>query len=275
MSSLILVNLPIGNPDDITLKNKRALEQAKQIVCEDTRSLIALMKHYGIDFQAKTLLSFHDQSGPGQVKKVDRLFQIGDVYYASEAGSPCISDPAYALIQHCLEKGIEIDSYSGISSVTMALELSGLPSQPFHFYGFLGRGKQDLASWAESVEQIYGTHMIFESPYRIEQTLEFLHQKLPEFRYSLCREMTKTYQSVYRWEGIDYAEAKKQMIFKGEMVLLVHNHKRQSWPVDKIRQQAKKVLEQNAKTKSVSKLLGLILDQDSAELFNQLNQNRR
>jgi 16S rRNA (cytidine1402-2'-O)-methyltransferase len=263
MGKLILVTVPIGNPQDITLRALEYLKQAKVLLAEDTRSTLALLKHYQIPTDEMKIVSFHDQSGEQGLAKVTKFFHSGDVYYVSEAGSPCISDPGLSLTRYCVEQDIEIDSASGISSVIMALELSGLPSLPFHFHGFLARGKKELENFANSVIHDYGTHIIFESPYRMEESLTILTSQLSEYQFCLCRELSKTYESVYRFQGSEFLNIKEKIIFKGEMVLLVYNGKRGAWSVNKIKSLAQKVVEKNGKKKALTQLLSYILpDQD-------------
>ena len=139
MSGLTLVTLPIGNINDITLRALEALKSGEIFYAEDTRVFKDLLRNLGIEYQHKFIDSFHDQS-IGKIEQILKKIEEGNqVYLVSDAGSPAISDPAYPLIKELVQKNISISTLPGVTSVVTALELSGLPPHPFHFWGFIGR----------------------------------------------------------------------------------------------------------------------------------------
>lgn len=141
LSELTLVTLPIGNSGDITLRALEALKSGKTFYAEDTRVFKDLLGNLGISLQDKFIDSFHDQS-VGKIDVIVSKIKNGEsIYLVSDAGSPMVSDPAYPLLKRLLEEGIEIKTLPGVTAVITALELSGLPPHPFHFWGFLARGK--------------------------------------------------------------------------------------------------------------------------------------
>ena len=143
MSSLTLVSLPIGNIKDITLRAIEALRSGDCFYAEDTRVFKKLLNSLEIEYSSKFIDSFHEHS-EGKIKNITEKIQAGTrVYLVSDAGSPVISDPAFPLLKKMREEGIEIKTIPGVTSVVTALELSGLPPRPFHFWGFISRSKNE------------------------------------------------------------------------------------------------------------------------------------
>jgi 16S rRNA (cytidine1402-2'-O)-methyltransferase len=167
-SSLVLVSVPIGNSQDITERANETLASAQVIVAEDTRVLKELLQSLNINYSDKNIFSFHDHSGDQGIKGILSLIQKGQsVVYVSDAGSPIISDPAYPLIRAVLEADLNLVSIPGVSSLLVALELSGLPASPFSFIGFLPREKIDLRKRLDTLNEGM-TYIFFEAPHRIE-----------------------------------------------------------------------------------------------------------
>ena len=154
MSELTLVTLPIGNTGDITRRALAALESGRTFYAEDTRVFKDLLNSLGISFQDKFIDSFHDQS-VGKIDVIVGKIKNGEsVYLVSDAGSPMVSDPAYPLLKRLLEEGIEIKTLPGVTAVITALELSGLPPHPFHFWGFLARGKGEKKDFFKGLNRV-------------------------------------------------------------------------------------------------------------------------
>lgn len=220
MVELYLVTTPIGNLEDITLRAKSLLEESSLIFAEDTRSTRSLLELLGISAGSKKILSFHDHNKQKIEDSVKLVKNSSKAVIVSDAGSPIISDPAFPLVRACIEDGIKICSAPGATSVITALELSGLPPQPFTFHGFLGRKKGEITDKLNTCEGFGGTHIFFESPHRISSTLELIKEEFPSCEVALCREITKKFESVYRFKASDIDL--EQITQKGEFVLLVH-----------------------------------------------------
>lgn len=274
MGKIILLNTPIGNLGDLTPRVLEALTTGDTFAVEDTRVFKDLLGHLGIGLQGKRILSLHDQSEEGQVEKLLELAQNTNLYVASEAGSPIVSDPAYPLVVGAYNKGIKVESYSGVSSPIMALELSGLPPIPFQFHGFLPResGKRKKAF----LEAGYGTHIFFEAPTRIEETLDELAEVLPLAQVAMVRELSKKFEQTVRFQAQDWKEVKKEVMFKGEFIFLFHSAETsQTHSSQELKSQALEILENGSGPKQVSKLLSLILDRPTKEIYGLLNVNKR
>lgn len=273
VGKIILLNTPIGNLGDMTVRVTEALRVGEQFAVEDTRVFKELLNHLGISLVNKRIYSLHDQSEASQVQKMLDLLRAGDLYVASEAGSPIVSDPAYPLIVEAYKAGYEVDSYSGVSSPIMALELSGLPPLPFHFHGFLPReaGKRTKIF----SEAPYGTNIYFEAPTRIEDTLNDLLKVLPQVKVSLVRELSKKFQEVLRFEAQEWPEVKKNLTIKGEFILLFHQDQSHGADLGPLKELAQDYIERRGSAKSLAKLLGLILDRPSKEIYSELGQMKK
>jgi 16S rRNA (cytidine1402-2'-O)-methyltransferase len=277
MSQLNLVSLPIGNLADITKRALDTLTNASVIFCEDTKSFRKLMGLLDISLEGKQIDSFHDHSQYEKVQKIIQLLnQRRDVVFVSEAGSPIVSDPAFPIVDAIAnETDHKIETIPGCSSVIAAIELAALPATPFHFHGFLPRDKNAVQLALRDCFNQYGTHVLFESPNRIEKTADILCGFAPEdSKIVICREITKKFQQVLRFTPADWPEKRSQMNFQGECVLLVYVSKENVLPsaeIEQIKELAEKVLAKPGHVKTLSKLLSKILDTKTDEIYKQLN----
>lgn len=172
---LVVCPTPIGNLGDITLRALDALRAADVIACEDTRRTKILLDRHEI---AGKLVSFHEHNEQDRARALVERIEGGEVVVlVSDAGMPLVSDPGYALVRACLERGLALEVLPGPSSVTTALVVSGLPAERWRFVGFLPRKRGDL-------ERVLGegadTLVAFESPGRLAATLSVLAAMEPE-----------------------------------------------------------------------------------------------
>ena len=210
MGKIILLNTPIGNLGDLTPRVLNALKEGHQFAAEDTRVFKDLLNHLGISLEGKRVFSLHDQSEGSVIEKLLDMAEREDLYVTSDAGSPIISDPGYPLIVGAYKRGLKIESYSGVSSPIMALELSGLPPIPFHFHGFLPR--EDAKKTKIFNELTIGTHIYFEAPTRIEDTLDLLSEVLPQVEVAVVRELSKKFEQVLRFKADTWKTMKSEMM---------------------------------------------------------------
>ncbi len=273
MGKIILLNTPIGNLGDLTPRVLDALTKGETFAVEDTRVFRELLNHVGISVSGKRIHSLHDQSEQSQVPKLLELLNAGDLYVASEAGSPIVSDPAYPLVVAAYEKGIEVESFSGVSSPIMALELSGLPPIPFQFHGFLPRESGKRAKAFNDTG--YGTHIFFEAPPRIEETLDELSVLHPEFQVAVVRELSKKFQQVIRFKAGEWKEKKKEVTFKGEFILMFHRQETVPQLSGEVRAFALELLANQAGPKVLAKLLAAILDRPTKDIYSELTRQKR
>ncbi len=271
---LTLISVPIGNLEDITIRAFNLLKNHKYFIVEDTRSFRSLLSHLKIEVKDKKIISFYDNADPNKLKTIIRELKSGiDYLFASEAGSPIISDPAYPIVQEALAADIEIKSIPGVSSLIVALELSGLPPNPFHFCGFLPRGDRDKYEVMQSFH--YGTNIFFESPHRVQKSLSQLVNIWPKANIVLARELTKKFETVYRFNASDFESIRESITEKGECVVLVHITREDidlmtdNIAINEIQKAAMEYLNKGGK-RSLSKLLAKILNKSSKEIYKEI-----
>lgn len=197
MTTLYIIATPIGNLEDISFRVLRILKEVDLIVCEDTRVTKKLLDRYEIK---KPLLSYHQHT---DARKVIELLEQGkNLAYASDAGTPGISDPGGKLVEAAIERfgdKIKIIPVSGPAALTSALSISGFPADEFVFLGFPPhkKGRQTFfKNLAEDAKK--RTVVFYESPHRILKALEEIKNILPEANLVVCRELTKMFETVYR-----------------------------------------------------------------------------
>jgi 16S rRNA (cytidine1402-2'-O)-methyltransferase len=216
---LYLVSTPIGNLEDITLRAIKVLRRVDLIAAEDTRKARRLLARY----RAKApLTSLFEHNEPTKKEAlVKRLVEGQTVALISEAGTPGVSDPGFRLIKRALEKGIEVIPIPGPSAHLAALVVSGLPTDSFHFFGFLppkgGKRKKRL----EEITALRGTIILYESPHRLLRTLRDLHDCCGDRQIVVARELTKLYEEVIRGPISQVLEGLEGRKIKGEITLVV------------------------------------------------------
>lgn len=272
---LVLLNSTIGNKDDLSPRVKAALEAAKFIAVEDTRWFFDFLERQGISRGDKDIVSFHDQSPDSVLEKIVDRLDFQNVYFLSEAGSPVISDPAFPLIKKTLERGYEIESLSGVSSVLMALELSGLAPHPFSFHGFFPRERKRRMEFILSLSR--GSHFFFESPRRIKDALLNI-QECFQGEVFVAKELSKTYESVYRFQFTG-SESDLSLIDsiddRGEFIFGLYKESGPNVVSSQIKELSEKILANGAKPKLVSKLISEITGIDSKSVYERLGKNSK
>lgn len=193
---LYLCATPIGNLEDITLRVSRILSEADIIAAEDTRRTLKLLNHLGLK---KQLISCHEHNQRERAVELIRMVQEGKtVAVVSDAGMPGISDPGSAIVKAAIEAGVEFTVLPGASAVLTAVVFSGLDCGRFVFEGFLPREKKQRMERIASLLREPRTAVIYESPYRLRDTLLELLKNLGDRPAAVCRELTKIYEETVR-----------------------------------------------------------------------------
>ncbi len=195
MGTLHLVATPIGNLEDVTLRALRVLREVSLIAAEDTRTTRKLLTHYHI---RQKLLSYNEHNMRGRTPQILAALGAGDVALVSEAGTPGISDPGYELVVAAAGAGYPVLPVPGPSAITAALAVSGLPSRQFTFVGFLPRRAAERRRLLASLAAERRTIVAFESPHRLRQSLADLLSAWGDRRITVCRELTKAFEEVFR-----------------------------------------------------------------------------
>ncbi|MBP7948783.1 MAG: 16S rRNA (cytidine(1402)-2'-O)-methyltransferase [Verrucomicrobiales bacterium] len=225
--TLYIVATPIGNLADLTIRARETLEGVDQIACEDTRHSLRLLEHYGI---RKPLVSLHAHNeAMRSAQLVENLAEGKCAAYISDAGMPGVSDPGQRLVQACLRAGIRIEVIPGPSAVLTALVGSGFPADAFFFGGFLpvksGHREKALRRALEREE----TTVFFESPHRIDGTLELLASLEGARPVCVARELTKKFEEFRRGSAAEVAAHFRRQPAKGEICLVIAGSDLPKW----------------------------------------------
>ena len=217
--TLFLISTPIGNMEDITCRAVRTLKEVDIIVAEDTRRTRKLLSHYDIH---KKIISYHDYNKINVSKKIlSFLLSDKNVGLVSDAGTPCISDPGFYLVRIAIENDIKLVSLPGPSAILASLIISGLPPDRFIFEGFLPRSKGKKRKRLEKLAEETCTLILFESPHRIQKTLEEIYSIFGNRKVVIAREITKIYEEVIRTELQHLNAIKDFKKPKGEITLIL------------------------------------------------------
>lgn len=215
---LYVVPTPIGNLEDITLRALRVLREVSLILAEDTRTSSVLLKHYDIH---TPLRSHHKFNEHATAEAMAEKALSEDIALISDAGTPAISDPGFMLVRACVEKGVEVQCLPGATAFTPALVNSGLPNDRFYFEGFLPQKKGRQTRLQELALQDH-TMIFYESPFRLQKTLEQLSEVLgKERKASVSREISKVHEQTLRGSLQELAEHFAVTPPKGEIVIVV------------------------------------------------------
>ncbi len=192
---LYLIATPIGNLGDMTLRALETLREVDVIASEDTRKTGLLLQHF--ELEKKQQIAFHEHNEQRVLPRLLGLLEAGQsLAVVSEAGTPGISDPGFTLVRACIERGLDYTMIPGVSAVTMAVVLSGLPTHSFTYRGFgprkSGKRQRFLAVDADSPH----TLVFYESPHRLKAFLADALAVYGDRRAALANELTKLYESV-------------------------------------------------------------------------------
>jgi len=219
-ATLYLVATPIGNLEDITLRALRVLRECDVVAAEDTRHTGQLLKHFGI---SKPLLSYFQFNEARRSEEIiERLRRGEKVALVTDAGSPGISDPGERVVKAAIAGGLRVESVPGPCALVAALTASGLPTDEFHFIGFLPHKSGQRRNKLEALKGFEGTLVLYESPYRVEKLLTELSDVFPERTVVLARELTKKFEEFLRGKPAELLATARQRSLKGEFVVLVH-----------------------------------------------------
>lgn len=222
MGMLYLCATPIGNLEDISFRVVRTLREVDLIAAEDTRHTIKLLNH----FEIKTpMTSYHEYNKIEKARYlVDQIREGLNIALITDAGTPGISDPGEELVRQCYEAGITVTSLPGPAACITALTMSGLPTRRFCFEAFLPSEKADKKERQRILEELKRetrTIIIYEAPHHLVKTLEDLYQALGERKITICRELTKKYETAFLTTFSQALEHYREQEPKGECVMVI------------------------------------------------------
>lgn len=222
-AGLHFISTPIGAARDITLRALDILASADVLAAEDTRTLRHLMEIHGVALNGRPLVAYHEHNAPQALPRLLAAMAGGkSVAYASEAGTPLVSDPGFELARAAVAAGQTVLAAPGPSAVLCALTVSGLPSDRFLFAGFPPAAKGARETFLRELATIQATLILYESPKRVQQLLGDLVQILGETRQAaVCRELTKRFEEVTRGTLAELLVAYEGRDVKGEIVVVI------------------------------------------------------
>ena len=222
-AGLYFVATPIGTARDITLRGLDILQSADVLAAEDTRNTRHLMDIHGIALNNRPLIPYHDHNGPAQRPRLLALIAEGkSVAYVSDAGTPLIADPGFALSRDAIAAGHSVVSAPGASALLAALTVAGLPTDRFYFAGFLPPKSGARQAALGEISSVPGTLVFYESPKRLGKMLTDAAAILGGDRPSaVCRELTKKFEEVRRAPLGENAVFYASTPPRGEIVVLV------------------------------------------------------
>jgi 16S rRNA (cytidine1402-2'-O)-methyltransferase len=219
MSTLYLVATPIGNLEDITLRALRVLKECDIVAAEDTRRTGQLLKHFEI---SKPLLSYFQFNEAKRSEDIlGRLARGEKVALVTDAGTPGISDPGERVVKAAIAAGFKVEPIPGPCALIAGLTASGLPSDEFHFVGFLPHKSGQRRNLLDKLKTVPGTLVFYESPYRVIKILEELADIYPDRQVVLARELTKKFEEFLRGNARELLAQLQTRSIKGEFVVMV------------------------------------------------------
>jgi 16S rRNA (cytidine1402-2'-O)-methyltransferase len=265
--TLHLVATPIGNLGDMTERALATLRSVAHIAAEDTRRTRGLLSHFGIT--GKELHTLDANASERAVARVIGLLQGGqDVAFATDAGTPGVSDPGRALVQAAVVAGVPITSLPGASAVTAAVALSGLVAGPFLFLGFLPRQGSGRKELLRRIEHETLPVVLFEAPHRMQETLVDLAAHCPARAAAVCRELTKLHEEVLRGSLQELAQHVREWL--GEIVVVLGETPALPAPGSsdgELVQQARALLEGGATVKAIANHLAEMSGRSRREVY--------
>lgn len=223
MAVLYVVATPIGNLEDISLRALRVLREVGLIAAEDTRKTRRLLNAYDIE---TPLTSYHEHTKKAKLDHLLGYVEKEDLALVSEAGMPGLSDPGYDLIVAAVERGVSVVPIPGASAAITALVVSGLPTDQFVYVGFLPRRRGQRQRLLGSIADESRTIVAFETPHRLSEALSDIEEVLGDRRLSVCRELTKVHEEIFRGR---VSQARKHFVQpRGEFSLVIEG-KTRAW----------------------------------------------
>ncbi len=224
MGTLFLVSSPIGNLRDLSFRAVETLAEVDLVLAEDTRKTGLLLKHLNL---SKPQLSYFEYNETERIPEIIvRLKNQEKIALISNAGTPTVSDPGYKLVRECIANKLPVVSIPGPSAIITALTASGLPTDRFLYLGFLPRKENQKRTYLTNLLKSFAdfpmTFIVFESPFRLCQTLEIIAELLPTASVAVAREMTKIHEEYIRGNVTEVLVHFREKAPKGEITLVFH-----------------------------------------------------
>ena len=277
-AALYVVATPIGNLEDITLRALRILKEVDLIACEDTRQTQKLLNHYGISTPTTSYHEHNEMTRSGEL--VMQLEEGRSIALVSDAGTPNISDPGYRLIALAIQRHIPVVPIPGASAFVAALAASGLPTDSFHFAGFLPAKAGQRRQIFEQIVNSLQTEIFYEAPHRLQEAMSDAADILGRDRHIvIAREVTKLHEEFIRGRAGELAAELKNREVRGEITLLIGKAEAQSTAAApgprNLRVRLEQIMaEQKLDEKSALKILAKEMGVSKSEAYRELQRQR-
>lgn len=269
--TLYIIGTPIGNMEDITLRQLRMLAEVDFICAEDTRVTLKLLTRHEIKNE---LVSFHQHSSRAEAQHIiDRILAGESCGVVTDAGMPCISDPGEVLVKLAYENGIDVRAVPGPSAVVTAAALSGMHLSRFTFEGFLSVNKKERAEQLERLRDETGAMIFYEAPHKLKNTLADLADFFGGDRHiSICREITKLHEETLRMTLAEAVRYYSENEPRGEYVLVVEGGSSDSeeLTLEQALEQVKKLISMGEKPTDACKAIAKETGFKKGELYAAL-----
>jgi 16S rRNA (cytidine1402-2'-O)-methyltransferase len=257
--NLYIVSTPIGNLSDFSWRAVETLRGVAVVACEDTRQTRKLLDHYGL---STPLVSYHEHNEADRAAELAARMESGDsVALVSDAGTPLVSDPGYRIVRAAIERGIRVVPIPGASALLAALAASGLPTDSFHFGGFLPRKAGERRRMLEALGGAASTLAFYEAPHRVVESLRDIEEVLGDPPVAAARELTKIHEEFLRGKASEVRkELEGRSSVRGEFTLLVGKAARRAAvedPVALVRALEREGLSRMDAIKAAARQLGL------------------
>lgn len=281
MAPLLVASTPIGNIGDATDRLRSAIESADLIAAEDSRKFHRLVSDLGITFTGK-VLSFFEGNESGRIPSLLDEIETGKtVLLLTDAGTPAVSDPGYRLINEVIDRNLPFTVIPGPSAVLTALLYSGFATASFAFDGFLPRTESGLDRYFNAIKNEARTVILFESPRRLVASLTIAAPILGvQRKVAICREMTKTYEEIFRGEiddALEWADSRQSDEgIKGEITLVIAPNPREvDYSDEEILARTQELSSTNHSARDIAAIIALEFNISKRRAYDLANQSKQ
>ena len=268
---LFVVGTPIGNLSDMTFRAIETLKKVDFVACEDTRVSAKLLNYFEIK---KPLVSYYEHNIRASGEKIIERIQAGEsCAVITDAGMPCISDPGEDLVRLCHENQIKVEVVPGPSAVISALAISGQLTSRFSFEGFLSTTKRNRFEHLASVKNDTRTLIFYEAPHKLLATLKDMLEFFGDRSISLCRELTKIHETIFKTTISQALKYYTNNNPKGEFVLVIEgmskNDMEEITTIKQAIEKVKELVEKGMRSADACKEIAKITTFSKGELYSE------
>lgn len=274
MSTLYLVATPIGNLEDTSARAIRTLKEVRLIAAEDTRHTAKLLRHFEI---STPTTSYYDHNKGQKLTAVLNALDQGDVALVSDAGTPGLNDPGYLLVSAALDAGHDVSIIPGPSAPVAALVVSGLPTDRFLYLGYLPRKSGERKKVIEEIKPLPYTLIFFETPHRMQDSLQDLQTILGDRKIAVAGELTKMFEEVFRGKISEAQEHFSAHPARGEYTLVIEGQTKDAgrWEEEELQAALAALLDSDVPPSQLARELAEQSGWPRREIYSRLNELRK